>query len=64
MNKITDYLTIHQFSLEKLDEAVKFAIKEGWQPFGGIGISAEPTYIQIVVKYAEATDYDHSQPQD
>lgn len=56
--KVIEYCTISEPAidgvkcLERLDEKLNKAIKEGWQPFGSI-TAVSMTLIQIVVKYEE-----------
>lgn len=53
MNNITEYKIISDPSPIKFEERVNVAIKNGWQPIGGVCYDSLSThYIQSVVKYS------------
>jgi hypothetical protein len=55
--KATAYGVLSDATLEKLRVQVNNAIKDGWEPLGGISAVVQnygspPTYMQAIVKYA------------
>lgn len=61
--KIIEYEILYAKNEDALADKVNEWIKEGWQPFGGIGVEAMPsedwdnqytTLYQAIVKYEEA----------
>ena len=60
---ITDYHIVEAGDDDELEDAVKIAIQDGWQPFGGVAVTSfydldwhdEPFYwyCQAMVKYGE-----------
>jgi hypothetical protein len=54
MKDISEYKILVAKGIEKLQEAVNKAIKEGWQPFGDLHIPsgmAWTQFTQVVVKH-------------
>ncbi len=52
---ITKYITFGTSDLYEMDDAVNKAIKEGWQPFGGVSVGFnrdnKKYFVQAMVKY-------------
>jgi hypothetical protein len=54
MKKIVKYVIIETHSARDLRVEVNEAIKNGWQPLGGVSVSTDGSYtayIQAMVKY-------------
>jgi hypothetical protein len=56
--KIIDYRILEGFP-SRVEEEVKRLMREGWQPFGGIGVIANSSLslkvLQVMVKYEDNT---------
>jgi hypothetical protein len=52
MSRITDYNSVRGYRVEDLEDEVRQAIKEGWQPFGTPYVFADKRF-QALVKYED-----------
>lgn len=53
MKRIIDYTILDSDSRTSLESQVIKAIKNGWQPLGGVAYTGQPSwkYVQAVVRY-------------
>ncbi len=61
MRKIIEYTIVSSQNIEDLEFIVTKGLREGWQPYGGIGITKTHA-IQPMVKYAEEKCQDINDP--